>query len=131
LSSHPPQSEIEAEDAQISGQLVVTVSTEANEDELLTALNRVPELGSITAEALSAHVDPDDSVDDTEARPPAELTPAQPRAPLEPAQVAQAAQVKAPQSSSANKTIRIDVTRLDALLNLVGELVIDRTRLVQ
>jgi two-component system chemotaxis sensor kinase CheA len=36
---------------------------------------------------------------------------------------------KAPGSSS--KTIRIDVARLDALLNLVGELVIDRTRLVQ
>ena len=45
----------------------------------------------------------------------------------QPAQAAQAA--KAPANSS--KTIRIDVARLDALLNLVGELVIDRTRLVQ
>jgi two-component system chemotaxis sensor kinase CheA len=35
----------------------------------------------------------------------------------------------APAASST--TIRIDVARLDALLNLVGELVIDRTRLVQ
>src|SRR5207248_10549787 len=43
----------------------------------------------------------------------------------------QAAVAKAPQGNSSNKTIRIDVTRLDALLNLVGELVIDRTRLVQ
>src|SRR5207248_10346002 len=43
----------------------------------------------------------------------------------------QAAVAKAPQGNSSNKTIRIDVTRLDALLNLVGELVIDRTRLFQ
>ncbi|MHB0869885.1 MAG: chemotaxis protein CheW [Chloroflexota bacterium] len=34
-------------------------------------------------------------------------------------------------SSSLGKTVRIDVARLDDLLNLVGELVIDRTRLTQ
>ena len=34
-------------------------------------------------------------------------------------------------ASSLGKTVRIDVARLDDLLNLVGELVIDRTRLTQ
>ncbi|MGE5620291.1 MAG: chemotaxis protein CheA [Sphingomonadaceae bacterium] len=34
-------------------------------------------------------------------------------------------------SGGLGKTVRIDVTRLDDLLNLVGELVIDRTRLIQ
>ena len=34
-------------------------------------------------------------------------------------------------SKSLGKTVRIDVARLDDLLNLVGELVIDRTRLAQ
>jgi two-component system chemotaxis sensor kinase CheA len=42
---------------------------------------------------------------------------------------AAAAAAAAPRGSST--TIRIDVARLDALLNLVGELVIDRTRLFQ
>ena len=37
----------------------------------------------------------------------------------------------APAQKTSSTTIRIDVARLDALLNLVGELVIDRTRLVQ
>lgn len=33
--------------------------------------------------------------------------------------------------NTASKSVRIDVERLDALMNLVGELVIDRTRLVE
>src|SRR5207248_1356397 len=45
-----------------------------------------------------------------------------------PAQMAIAAQSGLKSNST---TIRIDVARLDALLNLVGELVIDRTRLAQ
>lgn len=34
-------------------------------------------------------------------------------------------------ASSVNQTVRVDVTRLDMLMNLVGELVIDRTRIAQ
>ncbi len=34
-------------------------------------------------------------------------------------------------AASASKTVRIDIERLDALMNLVGELVIDTTRLTQ
>ncbi len=131
VSSDPPQSEIEAEDSQISGQLVVLVNTDRSEDELLAALNHVPELGSITAEALSApqaepEASPHPLIKPLPEGEGADLAP--PMAVAAP--VAQAA-AKAPQGNSANKTIRIDVTRLDALLNLVGELVIDRTRLVQ
>src|SRR5205823_1247255 len=58
----------------------------------------------------------------------------QPESPLAlPRKEAAAAQPvsEARPSASSSKTIRIDVARLDALLNLVGELVIDRTRLVQ
>jgi two-component system chemotaxis sensor kinase CheA len=38
---------------------------------------------------------------------------------------------KAPAAGSAPRMVRIDVERLDALMNLVGELVIDRTRLAR
>jgi two-component system chemotaxis sensor kinase CheA len=38
---------------------------------------------------------------------------------------------KAPAASAAPRMVRIDVERLDALMNLVGELVIDRTRLAR
>jgi two-component system, chemotaxis family, sensor kinase CheA len=131
ISSDPPQSEIEAEDAQISGQLVVLVSTDRSEDELLSALNQVPELGSITAEALGQPAPADDVVETPAARVEEALEAAQSTAAAAPTHTLAQAAARAPQSTTANKTIRIDVTRLDALLNLVGELVIDRTRLVQ
>jgi two-component system chemotaxis sensor kinase CheA len=144
ISSDPPQSEIENEDAQISGQLVVLVSSDRAEHELINALNAVPELGSIVAEALAADAAAEEEVEEeVDEAPAAEVVaaakqdqtvearqPSKPR-PSAPAQTAQAQVAKAPQTSSSSKTIRIDVTRLDALLNLVGELVIDRTRLVQ
>ncbi len=39
--------------------------------------------------------------------------------------------IAAQKLNTASKSVRIDVERLDALMNLVGELVIDRTRLVE
>ena len=101
LSSEPSQAEIEREDATIGRQLTVLVSSEKPVAVLLDALAAVPELGAVTAEAVAR----------------AETVPA-PSTP-----------VAVPRASSP--TIRVDVARLDALLNLVGELVIDRTRLVQ
>ena len=50
--------------------------------------------------------------------------PAAPRSPAEPEKSGNRAPV-------ASQTVRVDVARLDMLLNLVGELVIDRTRVAQ
>lgn len=44
---------------------------------------------------------------------------------------AAAATTTTTRKESANQTVRVDVTRLDELMNLVGELVIDRTRISQ
>jgi two-component system, chemotaxis family, sensor kinase CheA len=116
VSSDPPQTEIETEDAQIGDLIVVDLYTLQPESALHEALNRVPELGSVTVETLAALAVVESSAtkatETSRAAGPAE----------------KAATAAAPASS---KTIRIDVARLDALLNLVGELVIDRTRLVQ
>ena len=38
---------------------------------------------------------------------------------------------KAPKRSTLGRTVRVDVDLLDFLMNMVGELVIDRTRLTQ
>ncbi|MBS1705587.1 MAG: chemotaxis protein CheA [Armatimonadetes bacterium] len=38
---------------------------------------------------------------------------------------------KTPAKAESGQTVRVDVTRLDTLMNLVGELVIDRTRIAQ
>ncbi len=127
VASEPTQAEIEREDGQIGDRLVVLVRTEEAEQALHDALARVPELGSVTVEPLAARRDPHpaSSASPAEARPVAE-TRSQP-AP----EVARGQGAEAKPTPGTSKTIRIDVARLDALLNLVGELVIDRTRLVQ
>lgn len=120
VSSEPSQAEIEKEDASIGERVVVLVSSERTEAELVNALSAVPELGSIRAHTL----EPSTPTEEAEE----EETPAT-VAPSAPAASAASAAVSAPRAAST--TIRIDVARLDALLNLVGELVIDRTRLFQ
>ena len=112
VSSDPPQSEIETEDAQIGDLIIVDLHTVQPESALHEALNRVPELGSVVVETLTAPV-----VKESKAS--------------EAAKAAGPAEKTATAAPASSKTIRIDVARLDALLNLVGELVIDRTRLVQ
>jgi two-component system chemotaxis sensor kinase CheA len=103
LSSQPSQAEIESEDFSIGTSLSVLVSTDEPVAALLEALNDVPELNAVRAEPVA----PTDT----------------PGAPT--------ASTAGQGLRTSTTTIRIDVARLDALLDLVGELVIDRTRLVQ
>jgi two-component system, chemotaxis family, sensor kinase CheA len=120
VSSEPPQVEIEREDAQIGDLIVVDLLTVQPESSLHEALNRVPELGAITVEALvaPAPVEPEQNEASTATAAPGTAAPETRAAP-------------SAGTVGSSKTIRIDVARLDALLNLVGELVIDRTRLVE
>ena len=115
LSSDPSQADIEREDATIANRLTVLVRSEQTEDALLTALNAVPELGTIRAETFAEEP----------------LQPAVADKELAQQEVAAPTVSVATPTKASSTTIRIDVARLDALLNLVGELVIDRTRLVQ
>jgi two-component system chemotaxis sensor kinase CheA len=136
VSSEPSQAEIEKEDATIGSRMIVLVNSDRNEDELVSALNSVPELGSIKAETLEQQPEPEADTDASLAD--AGVTPAAVAATATAAPSAPAASATANAAAAANAgpkgsstTIRIDVARLDALLNLVGELVIDRTRLFQ
>ena len=115
LSSDPPQAEIELEDAKPGSRLIVLMASETPEQVMLDALSGIPEIGSIRVETLSPTTTEPTAI--PVATPTAQLTPTVP--------------ATAPQARASSTTIRIDVARLDALLNLVGELVIDRTRLVQ
>jgi two-component system chemotaxis sensor kinase CheA len=116
----------------LGSHLVVLVQSEKTEQVLLESLNGVPELGSIKAETLNKaapaiQVEAEVEVE-LEVAVEVEAAPDIPRKVAEPLPAAPAV-AAAPRTSST--TIRIDVARLDALLNLVGELVIDRTRLTQ
>jgi len=74
--------------------------------------------------AVDALLSPEPAASQKKAEPVAIVAPvaaaATPAAPAAP---------KAAPSSSKNQTIRVDIERLDMLLNLVGELVINRTRI--
>jgi two-component system, chemotaxis family, sensor kinase CheA len=125
VSSDPTQAEIEREDAPAPTQVVAVVESTEPAEKLVEALGQVPELGAISFETMSAaaptaeaEAQANPEADEPGARP--TLAPAVSQAEREPAR-----------ATTAAKTIRIDVARLDALLNLVGELVIDRTRLIQ
>lgn len=61
---------------------------------------------------------------------PAKAEPAAARAPAAPAAPAAAAD-KAPAASEAETTVRVDTARLDEIMNMVGELVLVRNRLVR
>jgi two-component system chemotaxis sensor kinase CheA len=61
------------------------------------------------------------------AKPAAKAEPAAPRTPAAPAPVAD----KAPAASEAETTVRVDTARLDEIMNMVGELVLVRNRLVR
>jgi two-component system chemotaxis sensor kinase CheA len=61
--------------------------------------------------------------------PPVAAQPPVAAAPLAPAKAAAAAPAPAAATAAKNLTIRVDIERLDMLLNLVGELVINRTRI--
>jgi two-component system chemotaxis sensor kinase CheA len=126
LWSQPSQAEIEREGAEPGESMVVLVHTAESEGALHAALKQVPELGSVVVEALadSTTCDPapapaPDSRDTSPAPLASEAEPPKPRG------------AAATSAASSSKTVRIDVARLDALLNLVGELVVDRTRVAQ
>ena len=103
VSSQPSQADLEREDFVVGTRLAVLVSSDEPVAVLLEALKEVPELTAVEAGVA----------------PPAEASPSP------------ASSSSSPGPRTSATTIRIDVGRLDALLNLVGELVIDRTRLAQ
>ena len=121
LSSDPPQAEIELEDAKPGSRLIVLVASEEPEQVMLDALNGIPEIGSIKVECLTNSAPQAADVPIEAATAPGATVAGN----TEPLAIRQAV------ARTTSTTIRIDVARLDALLNLVGELVIDRTRLVQ
>jgi two-component system, chemotaxis family, sensor kinase CheA len=84
-------------------------------------------------EELLANLASVSEVDKFTLVPLAEFNPAPPKpAAAAPVKVADAPPAPTEQGSrSGSQTVRVDVSRLDALMNLIGELVIDRTRIAQ
>jgi two-component system chemotaxis sensor kinase CheA len=104
VSSSPTQEQIEREE--IERNLSVTLETSAEPEAIRQVLLEVGEVASVTVEPVREEAS----------------GPAGSSGPAESADSIQRA-------SRASRTVRIDVDQLDALMNLVGELVVDRTQL--
>ncbi|MFC3797787.1 chemotaxis protein CheA [Cohnella sp. GCM10012308] len=139
VKSHPSVQDIEQE--QFGHQFSVYYISRIPQKELQDTLDKISELDSVSIipldlESLS-ELDETRSAEQqiqeaaqqaaataTATPPPAATGAAKPAAPEAPARAPAAAPV-------ANKTIRVDIERLDSLMNLFSELLIDRVRLEQ
>ena len=119
----PDQDTIEQGDGEFHFA-ALTTSTET-EERITAILQEVSDLASVRVRAVASEELGDALAAAAPVAASAEPSPAAPKADATPSDEARPA--ARPQSSS----VRIDVERLDGLMNLVGELVIDRTRLEQ
>ncbi|MED3663995.1 chemotaxis protein CheA [Geobacillus stearothermophilus] len=122
VKAMPPVEMLEEE--QFDREFLVTVVSKAPADELQKRLMGISEIDDVKVSMLSSN------------EPPAESEKA--AAPQQPAAMEQAAAVQAeaeaPEKQTAKqatKTIRVNIERLDMLMNLFEELVVDRGRLEQ
>lgn len=105
------------------------LSTKESLEELMREIKKIGEVGEVTAEEVElAALDSGDQEEEKEEAPKEEAKPApepkpQPQADKKPADNKPAAK------SVGSKTVRVDIGRLDKLMNLVGELVIGRARI--
>lgn len=109
VKSIPSEEEIEREEAKPTLQVVVM--SEVEQDKIYKAVKELPEV-------LNVEVSEFQQVDKVPT-------------PEKPAANPNSAEVKAKRITKASRTVRVDVELLDNLMNLVGELVIDKTRLAQ
>ena len=115
----------------------IFVSTPASADEVKTTLEKIgdvqtAEVKELKAEEMaSAAPAPEAPAAPAQAEAPA-AAPAEQAAPAAPAAAPKPAAAAAPAKKDAKKaaqTVRVDIGRLDKLMNLVGELVISRARI--
>ncbi|MEO7719334.1 MAG: chemotaxis protein CheA [Capsulimonas sp.] len=140
LVSHPREEKLEEEEFELKFQLLI--ATERSLEEITDPLGRISEIDCITVAPWEAP----DTVPVAEtsaaltASEPAKLTLETVSAPTALPVAEAAARVPAkpaPKSGDAaapaqhSQTIRVDVSRLDNLLNLIGEMVIDRTQIAR
>jgi two-component system, chemotaxis family, sensor kinase CheA len=101
------------DDEQFDGDMVFILLTLQTKEEILAEVNRISEVGHVTVNVLSKAI-----LEGTKAtfNYQENIVPSEEKA-------------TQPQTKIAS-TVRVDVDRLEHLMNLVGELVIDQTRLV-
>mgnify|MGYP002741789830 CR=1 FL=1 len=126
IKSIPPAEDLEQEKFERSFDIVLATASDA--EAVTNAVDTVSEIEDIGVEEL----DPDALAK------PAEPAPAAPAAAAAPAAKKAAAPAKkegakaaAPKKQHQSQSVRVDIEKLDTLMNLMGELVINKVRLEQ
>ncbi|MBQ7155345.1 MAG: chemotaxis protein CheA [Synergistaceae bacterium] len=130
--AEPPTDALEREEFEF--EFTIYVATPASAEEVKTALEKIGDVQTADVEEVSAEAAPAPAPVQQEAAPTPE--PAQQEAAPAPAASAparpaasSAAPAKKEGAKKSSQTVRVDIGRLDKLMNLVGELVISRARI--
>ncbi len=135
IASHPDEDALDNE--QFADSFELLVATDKTADDLRNVLLGISEIREVEVSPWQEA----SSASSIQSAPQAKQEPEKPVAPpiaeetehsTQPAPVsAGEAEKTANRTPAVSQTVRVDVARLDTLLNLVGELVIDRTRIAQ
>jgi two-component system chemotaxis sensor kinase CheA len=123
ISSYPPADLLEREDT-FQGSMVLVVVTMEDQQVIQQSLNQISDIESISVQPIgNSDIERDSEGSRLQIIQPAvavkeEIIPLIPKQQIEP-----------DSKIKINQTVRVDVDRLERLLNFVGELIIDNTRL--
>lgn len=126
VKSEPTEEQIENE--QVGTQLKVLLLTNEKDEVILGKLKELPDILAVKILPFSdeQQVDSNQQKNENKAPETDKVKPEKPSAAKSPAKSS-----AKPANLKSGRTVRVDVELLDNLMNLVGELVIDRTRLFQ
>ncbi len=137
IASHPDEDALDNEQFDLSFELLV--ATDKPVEQLRSVLLQISEIREVEVASWQEATTPRLAQATTgtgAAAPPSEAPSAeepvpQPTQPATPPAAKSEEEKTASRTPTPSQTVRVDVARLDTLLNLVGELVIDRTRVAQ
>lgn len=121
IVSNPSAQDIEDERFELDFSLIVI--SDASLDEILHAARNISEIEKVVGSAME--IEPAEEVAETTVNKVAEVKPTQTAAAQTPAKTD-----KKPGKPVVNRTVRVDIEKLDVLMNLVSELIIAKNSLV-
>ena len=131
FANHPSSNDIE--DEKFDLDFSFCVATTESIDKVIAAAKDVSEIDDVVAEALDnieATKEEKAEVAEAAAPTPVQAAQAAPKAAPAPAQAAAQQKKQTPAKPASNRTIRVDIEKLDALMNQVSELLIAKNSLV-
>jgi len=131
FANHPSSNDIE--DEKFDLDFSFCVATTESIDKVIAAAKDVSEIDDVVAEALDnieAAKEEKAEVAEVAAPTPVQAAQAAPKAAPAPAQAAAQQKKQTPAKPASNRTIRVDIEKLDALMNQVSELLIAKNSLV-